>query len=114
VLETVQNSRIDLATEGLIPYFKTLIEQCGTNKNTVIDFILSLKDKDNLRPNSLKGYISCITRLSGFHKHKPFKNMKAEDVQEFLIHLKKSESEDPMHKWIGMYNLYVVLVKRFF
>lgn len=37
-----------------------------------------------------------------------------EDIITFLEHLKKSESEDPLHKWIGTYNIYLTILKKFF
>ena len=36
------------------------------------------------------------------------------DIIKFLDSLRKPESVDPMHKWIGSYNLYVAILKRFF
>ena len=36
------------------------------------------------------------------------------DIMRFLDSLRKPEAADPMHKWIGSYNLYVALLKRFF
>lgn len=36
------------------------------------------------------------------------------DIIKFLDSLRKSEAVDPMHKWIGSYNLYVSILKRFF
>lgn len=106
--------KIDIASEGLIPYFKTLIEECGPNKDIIIDFVLSLQDHDNLRPNTRKSYVACITRLSKHHNHKSFMDMKAKDITEFLKSFKKSDTVDPMHKSTGTFNLYVILVKRFF
>jgi hypothetical protein len=37
-----------------------------------------------------------------------------DDIINFLEHLKKPESEDPLHKWIGTYNLYLTILKKFF
>jgi integrase len=37
-----------------------------------------------------------------------------EDIINFLNRLRKVESNDPLHKWIGTYNLNVVILKRFF
>jgi integrase/recombinase XerD len=37
-----------------------------------------------------------------------------EDIATFLDHLRKPDSEDPMHKWIGTYNTYLVILKKFF
>ncbi len=31
-----------------------------------------------------------------------------------LIQLKKPDAQDPMHKWIGTYNLYLMCIKKFF
>ncbi len=36
------------------------------------------------------------------------------DIMKFLDSLRKPKAIDPMHKWIGTYNLYVVILKRFF
>jgi integrase/recombinase XerD len=36
------------------------------------------------------------------------------DIGDFLDRLRKPQSEDPMHKWIGTYNMYVTIFKRFF
>lgn len=37
-----------------------------------------------------------------------------ENILKFLNNLKRPESEDPLHKWIGTYNLYIFVLKRFF
>lgn len=37
-----------------------------------------------------------------------------DDIITFLNHLKKPESEDPLHKWIGTYNNYLQIFKKFF
>jgi integrase len=37
-----------------------------------------------------------------------------EDVAIFLDAVRKPESDDPLHKWIGTYNFYVIILKRFF
>jgi integrase/recombinase XerD len=40
--------------------------------------------------------------------------MKREDVISFLDSVRKPEISDPQHKWIGTYNLYRVLIIKFF
>ena len=37
-----------------------------------------------------------------------------EDIAKYLDSLRKPEAVDPLHKWIGTYNLYVIILKRFF
>jgi len=37
-----------------------------------------------------------------------------EDVLSFLDSFRKIESVDPLHRWIGTYNLYRIQLRRFF
>ena len=55
-----------------------------------------------------------LTKLSRFHKNKAFANMKREDIISYLNTLRKSEDTDPLHKWIGTYNLHIGNLIRFF
>jgi hypothetical protein len=56
-----------------------------------------------------------FTLLSRFHSDiKSFKEMTREDVVAFLDGLRRPESADPLHKWIGSYNLYRTLLIKFF
>jgi hypothetical protein len=40
--------------------------------------------------------------------------MKREDIITYINSLKKPDAQDPMHKWIGTYNLYLMCIERFF
>jgi integrase/recombinase XerD len=55
--------------------------------------------------NLSKGYktlnVEILTKLSQFHKDKPFANMKREDIIAYINSLRKPDAQDPMHKWIG-------------
>jgi integrase len=44
----------------------------------------------------------------------PFKSIKKDDLLLFLEHFRKSEKDDPMHKWVGTYNLYLAVISKFF
>jgi hypothetical protein len=56
-----------------------------------------------------------LTLLSHFHKNeKPFKKMTREDILSFLDKVRKSESVDPLHRWIGSYNMYRIMLIKFF
>ncbi|HEX9320464.1 MAG TPA: hypothetical protein VF884_16140 [Nitrososphaeraceae archaeon] len=43
-----------------------------------------------------------------------YKSLTRFDIIKILDTLRKSEESDPLHKWIGTYNLYIVILKRFF
>jgi hypothetical protein len=45
--------------------------------------------------------------------HKDFKDIERQDVISFLDSLRKTEIADPLHKWIGTYNVYQVHLVRF-
>jgi integrase len=43
-----------------------------------------------------------------------FKDMTKEQILDFLDNLRKPEASDPLHKWIGTYNLFRIYFIRFF
>ena len=55
-----------------------------------------------------------IINLSRFHKAKPFSKMKRDDIITYLNSVRKTDIQDPLHKWIGTYNLYLTCITRFF
>jgi hypothetical protein len=111
------DSKIDLITEGLelqhANHLKSLSSQ--DNIRTIVNFILSMKTESNLSDSHRTNYIKILCRLSQFHdKAKALKEMTREDVLSFLDSHRKAENVDPLHKWIGTYNLYRVLLCHFF
>jgi integrase len=40
--------------------------------------------------------------------------MRREDIIAYLNSVRKTDEQDPMHKWIGTYNLYLTVLIRFF
>lgn len=59
----------------------------------------------NLPDNYRKSNIERLVRFSKFHYYKPLKDITRENVLVFLDGLRKLESLDPMHKWIGSYHV---------
>ena len=56
-----------------------------------------------------------LTLLSQFlNNQKSFREMTRDDILSYLNRLRRSESTDPLHKWIGSYNLYKTYFVRFF
>ena len=49
-------------------------------------------------------------------KEKPsrFQRLQTDDLLSFLNSFRKAEPIDPLHKWIGTYNYYLVIISRFF
>ena len=61
-----------------------------------------------------KDVILLLCRFSKRNKDKPFEKIIRQDVVAFLDSLRKPETVDPLHKWIGTYNLYGIYLLRFF
>jgi hypothetical protein len=75
----------------------------------------SLKSEVNPSDNYRKAAIVLLCNLSTFFRNaKPFNEITREDLLSFLDSHRKIESVDPLHKWIGTYNLYRVHLMRFF
>lgn len=56
-----------------------------------------------------------LKKLSQFYNdNKSFIDMKREDILSYLNSLRKSDEVDPLHKWIGTYNLHIATLIRFF
>ena len=55
-----------------------------------------------------------ITNLSRYYKDKPFEKMKRDDIIGYLNSIRKTDDQDPMHRWIGTYNLYLTCITKFF
>ena len=108
--------KISLITEDLPPnYTSRLYKIRRDNALSIADFILSLKTEINLSNHHIKNNIMALTSLSHFHKNeKSFTKMAREDILSFLDKVRKPESVDRFHRWIGSYNTYRTLLVKFF
>jgi integrase len=119
---TVPNSdalfdrKIDLITEGIEPFFGSRLRELSEdNALTIANYILSMKNEINLSDGYRKLNIYVFYSVSKFFKNrKTYKELTRDDVTQFLDSLRKSEESDSLHKWIGTYNIYRVLLIRFF
>src|SRR5438093_9203831 len=84
------------------------------NVQIICDYISSLKTEINPSDRYRKDTIILHCTFSSFFKTKQFKEMTREDVLSFLDSYRKLENIDPLHKWIGTYNLYRTQLVRFF
>jgi integrase len=73
-----------------------------------------MKSEVNLSDNYRKDLIALLSRFSKYNDNRPFSDLTRSDVIAFLDTYRKTETQDPMHKWIGTYNLFRVYLLRFF
>jgi len=110
------DQKIELATDGLEPYYLDHLKKRISRKNSVIiaRYILSMRIETNLSDNHRRGVITALKMLSEFLNNKPFTEMGKEDVLLYLDSLRKSESLDESHRWISTYNQRAIAFLRFF
>lgn len=105
----VIEKRIKAATEGM-PSSKA----CYDKGNGVIiaDYLLAYKLEVNVK-DSTRDTVCDNLELFIRKVNKPFRDVTRQDVLLFLSSLKKSEDEDPRHKWIGSCNLFSTHIRQF-
>jgi hypothetical protein len=120
-LEINFDRKLDIVAADLSREFSGLLQKISREDAlTVMDYMISLNTEVNPSVNYRKDIIKCLTR---FCHHKDslykkrgtnFKQLDRNDILAFLDNLRKSEIADPLHRWIGTYNLYRVHLIRFF
>jgi integrase/recombinase XerD len=112
--------KIENATEGLSSncfnhLFDMVLPRSKENALTICDYISSIKSEINPSDHYRKSTILLLCNLSIFFKNnKPFEEITREDLLSFLDSYRKPESVDPLHKWIGTYNVFRIQLMRFF
>jgi hypothetical protein len=108
--------KLDLIIEGARPYLKDHLLTRITRENciTIINYILALTTEVNPSEAYRIGTIYRLKQLAEYHKPKSFKDLTRQDIIDFLDRLRKPEQVDPLHKWIGSYELTRIVLLRFF
>ena len=110
--------KLQAVTEGLPWEFLNLLNKLSSEDAMIVmDYVMALKTETNPTDNYRGGVIRIVTTFIVFCRlstDKPVKQLGREDVLAFLDSFRKPESSNPLHKWIGTYNLYRVHLLRFF
>lgn len=85
----------------------------------VIDYIISLNAEVNPSQNYRKDVINLARFIAFCHdnskdKAKELRQLERKDVLAFLDSLRKTAIADPLHRWIGTYNIFRIHLIRFF
>lgn len=111
----IENTVEELPSECFNYLAKRVLPVSRENVLIICDYISSLKSEINPSRSYKGSTIIVLCKLSIFFKNdKTFKEITREDLLSFLNSFRKTESIDPMHKWIGTYNLYRIQLMRFF
>jgi integrase len=101
-------------TADLKPYRLSQLQRMGENSSKVVEFLYSRMREGNLKPSSRASSIDRLCQLSVFHNNKPFNEMTLEDIFSYLDTLRRTETDDPLHRWVGTYNISVIKIITFF
>jgi integrase len=114
--DTLFDRKIEVASEDLTSYYSARFYKIPLKENalTLASYIMSMKSEINPANNYRINIIEKISRLSVYHGKTLFKDITREQILDFLDNLRKPEASDPLHKWIGTYNLYRMHFIRFF
>ena len=83
------------------------------NANILYDFIITEQNHTNVKLSRFS-YIKVICLFNRYLSYKDFINITKNDVLDYLNSLKRSESDDPTHKWINTYNTRQAILSKFF
>jgi integrase len=113
--EIITNRKIDFATAGLHPFIYKDLTQSVSPENAlnIAEYVLAMKTETNLSDAYRSIIIRTFSLLSRFSRNKSFESMTREDVLFYLDSSRKSDPIDPLHKWIGTYNLRKIVLQRF-
>jgi integrase/recombinase XerD len=109
------NKILEVATAGLNHHFiKLLNDQSKQNAYTISEYVIAMNSEINPSTSHREGQLKILCYLSDFHNQRPFSKMTQNDVMQYLDSHRRSEESDPLHKWIGTYNLRRAYLLRFF
>jgi hypothetical protein len=107
--------KIEEIGAGIPASYSLHLRSAGQNNvKVIINYIVTMKSEVNLSDHYRRDLIEVLSKFSKYNNNKPFKDLTRSDVIAFLDTYRRTETQDPLHKWIGTYNIYRVHLLRFF
>jgi integrase/recombinase XerD len=110
------DTKIEETAAGLPASFAKRLHSISNEGNAaiIVQYIAAMKSEVNMSDHYRRDIIVMLCKFSKFSNNKPFKDVIRADLFRFLDSFRKPESVDPLHKWIGTYNIYREHFLRFF
>lgn len=99
---------------GLASGYCKRLDFTQDNRPVIVDYLKALGNEINLSDNYIRINLTTLVYLSRYLSNKKFKDMIKDDIILYLNSLRKNDSADPLHSWVSTYNLYLVVLARFF
>ncbi len=84
------------------------------NATIIADNIAAIKIEINPSVQYRRSIIETLSVFVRFTNNKSFKDITKGGILSFLESFRKTEAADPLHKWIGTYNVLRMHLLRFF
>jgi integrase len=109
---------INSLTAGALPYFRNIFRQLALenlqNGGTLCQFLITEHTERNIKLSTRIAHIKIICWFNRFLNYKNFQEITKDDVTAYLSSLRRSETDDPCHRWIGTYNTRQMVLSKFF
>ena len=108
--------KLDIITAGAKPFVKEHLLNRISKKNCqiIIDYVLAMQTEVSPRDEYRINVIVKLKRFAEVNEPKTLREITRQDVVNFLDSYRKSETVDPLHKWMGSYEVYRIALMRFF
>jgi hypothetical protein len=108
--------KLDAVTAGGSQYLNEHLLTKITRKNCkiIVDYVLAMQTEIGPSQTYRIDTINKLKYFAEFQNPKAFTDMTRQDVIDFLDRFRKPETVDPLHKWIGTYESYRIVLLRFF
>jgi integrase len=110
--------QIELLTKGSSSYYNSLFKKLSTenrdNAKIHYKFLEAEHNIQNVKNSTIVTHIKAICLFNEYLSYKDFEKITKEDIIYYLGSLRKAESNDPTHKWIGTYNTRQMVLNKFF
>ena len=114
-ISPILDRKIDETTAGLASYYVKNLRSIGAmNGAIIVDYISALKIEVNLSDHYRKNMLELLCKFSKHNNNKHYKDISRTEIITFLDTYRKTDAQDPLHKWIGTYNTFRIGLMRFF
>lgn len=112
----VFDRKIELATSGLTASCaKALYSLSEENATIIADYMAAIRSEMmSMSDLYRKAIIDTLSLFARFVDNRSFKDITKDDILSFLESFRRTEAADPLHKWIGTYNIFRIHLLRFF
>jgi integrase/recombinase XerD len=108
--------KLDIITAGAKPFVKEhlLTKISRENCQIIANYIMAMQTEVSPTEEYRINTILKLKHFAEVNEPKTFRNITRQDVIDFLDSYRKPETVDPLHRWMGTYEVYRTTLMRFF